>query len=276
MPASWAAPPSGAILKRTATRSGITLSTNKNRPTIIPTAAAAAWCCTPSPLPIASGPCRRRWPGRAAPPLTSCSSRQGASATPRSTPAVWPSTTTSPSSAATMRASTSGSSRPLPTRRSPSATTSSPAVSWPAWWWRTVSSGSSPACWPSKRATRRRATGTACWSTPSTPAPRSGRAGLCPRCCWAATTRKSTPGAASRAAPAPVCAAPSSTRSGARATPSPSCPSGSGTRICALSKPRSSTGPQPTFLHRGGRPSAGTAGRRRLWPGGPRSSSMTS
>ena len=32
-----------------------------------------------------------------------------------------------------------------------------------------------PGVWPSRRATRRRATGTACWSTPSTPGPRSGR-----------------------------------------------------------------------------------------------------
>ncbi len=30
---------------------------------------------------------------------------------------------------------------------------------------------------------------------PSTPAPRSGRAAPCPRCCWAATIRRSTPGA---------------------------------------------------------------------------------
>ena len=33
-----------------------------------------------------------------------------------------------------------------------------------------------PGVWRSRRATRKRATGTACWNTPSTPAPRSGRA----------------------------------------------------------------------------------------------------
>ena len=38
----------------------------------------------------------------------------------------------------------------------------------------------SPAFWRSRRATRKRATGTACWNTPSTPAPRSGRAALYP------------------------------------------------------------------------------------------------
>ena len=66
---------------------------------------------------------------------------------------------------------------------------------------------------------------------PSTPAPRCGKAVLCPRCCWAATMQKLTRGAASRAAPAPVCAARSCTSSGVRATPLPKCPSGSGARM---------------------------------------------
>ena len=42
---------------------------------------------------------------------------------------------------------------------------------------------------------------------------------------------KLTRGAASRAAPAPVCAARSCTSSGVRATPLPKCPSGSGVRM---------------------------------------------
>ena len=37
-----------------------------------------------------------------------------------------------------------------------------------------------------------------------------------PRCCWAATTRRSTPGGGSRAGSVPVCAARSSTSSGVR------------------------------------------------------------
>ena len=52
-----------------------------------------------------------------------------------------------------------------------------------------------------------------------------------PRCCWAATMQKLTRGAASRAAPAPVCAARSCTSSGVRATPLPKCQSGSGARM---------------------------------------------
>ncbi len=75
------------------------------------------------------------------------------------------------------------------------------------------------------------ATGTVCWNTPSTPAPRCGKAAPCPRCCWAATMQKLTRGAANRAALAPVCAARSCTSSGARATPLPKCPSGSGARM---------------------------------------------
>lgn len=59
---------------------------------------------------------------------------------------------------------------------------------------------------------------------------KSGRAARCRRCCWAATTRRSTLGGASRAAPVPGCAARSCMSSGARPTPSPSCPSGSGAR----------------------------------------------
>ena len=84
----------------------------------------------------------------------------------------------------------------------------------------------------SRRATRKRATGTVCWNTPSTPAPKCGRAAPCRRCCWAATTRRSTPGAGSRAGSVPVCAGRSCTSNGARPTPSPSCPSGSGARTC--------------------------------------------
>ena len=93
-------------------------------------------------------------------------------------------------SAATMRASTSASLKRLRTKRSRLATISSPAASWPASWWPTASSASSPAFWRSRRATRKRATGMACWNTPSTPAPRSGRAALYPTFCWAATTRR--------------------------------------------------------------------------------------
>ena len=58
-------------------------------------------------------------------------------------------------------------------------------------------------------------TGTACWSTPSTPAPKCGKAARCRRCCSPATIRKLTPGAGSRAAPAPVCAVPTCMSSGA-------------------------------------------------------------
>ena len=72
---------------------------------------------------------------------------------------------------------------------------------------------------PGVRATRRRATGTVCWNTPSTPAPRSGRAVLCRLSCWRATTRRSMPGGGSRAGSAPVCAARSSTSSGVRPIP---------------------------------------------------------
>ena len=43
-------------------------------------------------------------------------------------------------------------------------------------------------CSPTRSATPARATGTACSSTRSTPAPRSGRAAPCPRCCSPATT----------------------------------------------------------------------------------------
>ena len=64
MPASSAAPPSGAILRPTATRSAITRPISRSRPTTIPTAAAAAWCCTPSPSRTASAPCRRKWRNR--------------------------------------------------------------------------------------------------------------------------------------------------------------------------------------------------------------------
>ena len=62
--------------------------------------------------------------------------------------------------------------------------------------------------------------------------PKCGRAAPCRRCCWAATTRRSTPGAGSRAGSVPVCAGRSCTSNGARPTPSPSCPSGSGARTC--------------------------------------------
>ena len=58
----------------------------------------------------------------------------------------------------------------------------------------------------------------ACWSIPSTPAPRCGKAAPCRRCCWAATTRKSMHGAGNRAGSAPACAARSCTRSGMRPT----------------------------------------------------------
>ena len=72
---------------------------------------------------------------------------------------------------------------------------------------------------------------TVCWNIRSTPGRKSGRAARCPRCCWAATTRKSTHGGVSRAAPAPGCAARSFMRRGAGPTPSPSCPSGNGARM---------------------------------------------
>ena len=55
-----------------------------------------------------------------------------------------------------------------------------------------------------------------CWSTPSTPGPRSGRAVLYRLSCWRATTKRSMPGGDSRAGSAPVCAARSSTSSGVR------------------------------------------------------------
>ena len=45
----------GGTSRPTVTRSGITPSTVRNRPTTIPTGAAAGWCCTPSPSPTASG-----------------------------------------------------------------------------------------------------------------------------------------------------------------------------------------------------------------------------
>lgn len=69
-------------------------------------------------------------------------------------------------------------------RRSPLEITSSPAASWPAWWWPTVCCGCSPVCWPSRKAMRRKATGMVCWSTRSTPVRKSGRGAPCPLCCW--------------------------------------------------------------------------------------------
>ena len=63
-----------------------------------------------------------------------------------------------------------------------------------------------------QKATRKKATGTACWSIPSTPAPRCGKAAPCRRCCWAATTRRSMHGAGNGAGSAPACAARSCTR----------------------------------------------------------------
>ena len=163
-----------------------------------------------------------------------------------------------------MRASTSASLKRLRTKRSRSATISSPAASWPALWWPTASSASSPAFWRSRRATRRRATGTACWNTPSTPAPRSGRAALYPTFCWAATTRRSTHGGAKRAGSAPVCAARSCMSSGAPATPSPSCPSGSGARMSASSRRKNSLPLRQSCLRRDAAPSAPETGRKSI------------
>ena len=115
-----------------------------------------------------------------------------------------------------------------------------------------------------QRATRRRATGTACWNTPSTPAPRSGRAALYPTFCWAATTRRSTHGGAKRAGSAPGCAARSCMSSGARATPSPSCPSGSGARMSASSRRKNSLPLRQSCLRRDAAPSAPETGRKSI------------
>ena len=49
--------------------------------------------------------------------------------------------------------------------------------------WQTVCCACSPAFWPRKRATRMKATGTACWNTPSLPGPKCGRARPSRRCC---------------------------------------------------------------------------------------------
>lgn len=121
-----------------------------------------------------------------------------------------------------------------------------------------------PGVWRSRRATRRRATGTACWNTPSTPAPRSGRAVPYPTFCWAATTRRSTHGGAKRAGSAPVCAARSCMSSGARATPSPSCPSGSGARMSASSRRKNSLPLRQSCLRRDAAPSAPETGRKSI------------
>ena len=128
----------------------------------------------------------------------------------------------------------------------------------------TASSASSPAFWRSRRATRKRATGTACWNTPSTPAPRSGKAAPYPTFCWAATTRRSTHGGAKRAGSAPVCAARSCMNSGARATPSPSCPSGSGARMSASSRRKNSLPLRQSCLRRDAAPSAPKTGRKSI------------
>ena len=153
---------------------------------------------------------------------------------------------------------------PLRTKRSPSATISSLAASWPASWWPTACSASSPAFWPSRRATRRRATGTACWNIPSIPAPRSGRAVPCPTSCWAATTRRSTHGGAKRAGSAPVCAARSCMNSGVRPTPSPSCPSGNGAKTSASSGQRNSIRRRRSSFARDAAPSAPGTGRQSI------------
>ena len=58
-----------------------------------------------------------------------------------------------------------------------------------------------------KAATPTRATGTACWNTPSIPARRFGMAGPCPRCCCPATTATWTTGGKRRATSAPWSAA---------------------------------------------------------------------
>ena len=50
-----------------------TKNKQKSRPTTIPTAAAAAWCSTPSPSPTACGLCRPSAPGRGGKSPTSCS-----------------------------------------------------------------------------------------------------------------------------------------------------------------------------------------------------------
>ena len=121
-----------------------------------------------------------------------------------------------------------------------------------------------PGVWRSRRATRRRAIGTACWNTPSTPAPRSGKAVPYPTFCWAATTRRSTHGGAKRAGSAPVCAARSCMSSGARATPSLSCPSGSGARMSASSRRRSSSPLRQSCLRRDAAPSAPETGRKSI------------
>ena len=67
-----------------------------------------------------------------------------------------------------------------------------------------------------RAATPRRATGTACWSTPSTPARRSGMAGRYRRCCSADTTAMWRTGGRRRATSAPCSAVriclPGSTR----------------------------------------------------------------
>ena len=75
---------------------------------------------------------------------------------------------------------------------------------WPAW---------SPACWLTPSALRTRATGTGCWNTPSTPAPRSGTAAESPPSSSPATTPTSQSGGASSPSSAPGTGVPISTPS---------------------------------------------------------------
>ena len=100
-----------------------------------------------------------------------------------------PTMTSSCSSAATMRAWMSASSRRAWTRSCPSATLCSRAASSAPWSSRTASAAWCRGCSRTPSATPARAIGPAGSSTRSTPAPRRGRAAPCRRCCAAATTR---------------------------------------------------------------------------------------
>ena len=141
----------------------------------------------------------------------------------------------------TMRASTSASLKRLQTKRSRSATISSPAASWQASWWPTASSASSPAFWRSRRATRRRGYWDGCSEYPQYTRPEVWEGRAVPDVLLGGDHQKidAWRGEKSRerdpSAPPRACMS-----SGARATPSLSCPSGSGARMSASSRRRNS------------------------------------
>ncbi len=86
----------------------------------------------------------------------------------------------------------------------------------------------------------------------------SGRAAPCRRCCWAATTRRSTHGAGEQSRERTRLRRPELYEQWCETTLSPSCPSGSAARTCALSRPMSSLPLPPALCGGTARLCAGT------------------